>query len=97
MSASFDEPPSDSPRPSQPKPEVKDENIGAIFKIGGSTCLATCTCGLGLAFLIPPLMFAPYGVTPITGAFALIGLFLTVVGFVVGCYGWRVAEEGSRW
>ncbi|MFW9963363.1 MAG: hypothetical protein ACFFCX_07360 [Candidatus Sifarchaeia archaeon] len=97
MPASFDEPPPDKPRPPQPQQEVRDENLGRVFKIGGSSCLAACTCGLGLILLIPPLMFIPYGVNPITSTFVLFGLVLMVVGCYAGYYGWRVAEEGSKW
>jgi hypothetical protein len=98
MPASFDDPQSDRPKPPPPpQSEVKDENLGTVIKIGGSTFAATCLCGCGAIILIVPLMYLSYGFNPFTGFLALLGLVLSIIGFYVILYGWRAAEEGSKW
>ena len=97
MPASFDDPPADRPRPPPSQSEIKDENVGTLFKIGGSGCVAVCACGMGLVFFLPALMFLPYGVSPVSGVFGLIGLLCIAVGCYAGYYGWQAADEGSKW
>ena len=97
MPASFDDPPPDRPRSPPPEPKIKDENLGTLFKIGGSYCVASCFCGIGLIFLLPALMFVSFGASPLSGTFVLIGLVCAVIGCYVGYYGWQAASEGSKW
>jgi hypothetical protein len=94
---SFDDPPPDRPRPPPPHPEIRDENVGTIFKIGGSGCVAAVMCSCGGSFLIIPMIMLPYGINPFTGFFALVGLICAVIGCYAGYYGWQAAEEGSKW
>lgn len=93
----FDDPPPDRPRPPPPQPEIRDENVGTLFKIGGAGCVAACMCGMGVILLILPLLFAPFGFTAYMGFFSLIGLVCTVIGCYAGYYGWKAADEGSKW
>jgi len=97
MPASFDDPQSDRPRPPPPQSEVRDENLGTVLRIGGSTFAATCLCGCGAIFLIVPLMLLSYGFNPFAGFFVLIGLVCSAIGCYAIWYGWRAAEEGSKW
>ena len=97
MPASFDDPPPERSRPPPSQPEIKDENVGTILKMGGSGCIAVCMCGMGGVLLILPLMFAPFGLTAYMGFTALIGLVCTAIGCYAGYYGWRAADEGSKW
>ena len=97
MTASFDDTPQDRPIPPPHQPEVRDENLGTIAKIGGSTIAATCMCSCGAVFLIIPLMMLPYGINPFSGFFMLVGLIFAVIGCYAVYYGWKAAEEGSKW
>lgn len=97
MPASLENPPPDSPRPPPSQPEIKDENVGTIVEIGGSGCLAVCICGMGGMLLILPLMIAPFGLSVYMGFTVLIGLVCTVIGCYAAYYGWRAADEGSKW
>jgi len=99
MPAAFDEdqPPERQTPPLPYQGEIKDDNLGTIFKIGGSTMVATCLCGCGVAFLIIPLSMLAFYPNPYTGLFALLGLVLSAAGCYALYYGWQAAEEGSRW
>ena len=97
MPASFDDPPPDRPRPPPYQPEVRDENLGTLAKIGGSTFVATCMCGCGAVFLIVPMMMLPFGINPFSGLLLLVGLVFAAIGCYAGYYGWKAAEEGSKW
>jgi hypothetical protein len=97
MPASFEDSPSDDLRPPPPQPEIRDENVGTILKIGGTVCVAICLCGMGAILLILPMMFAPFGFSLYMGFTALIGLFFTVIGCYAGYYGWKAADDGSKW
>ena len=97
MPASFDDPPEDRPRPPPPQPEIKDENVGTVLKIGGSGCVAAFMCSCGAILLIVPMMMLPFGFNPFTWMFVLVGLICTVIGCYAGYYGWKAADEGSKW
>lgn len=97
MPASFDDPPPEISRTPQPQREIKDENVGTILKMGGAGCITVCMCGMGGVLLILPLMFAPFGLSIYIWFTALIGLVCTVIGCYSGYYGWRAADEGSKW
>jgi len=97
MPATFEDPSPDDLRPPQPQPEIRDENVGTIFKIGGAGCVAICMCGVGGILLILPLMLAPLGFSSYMGFTIMIGLVFTVIGCYAGYYGWRAADEGSKW
>ncbi|MFW9975761.1 MAG: hypothetical protein ACFFDQ_10870 [Candidatus Thorarchaeota archaeon] len=91
MPASFEDPPPDRPYP-PPQPGIRDENLGTIFKIGGSGCVALCTCTLGVAFLLPAAMMGYYG-----GFFVVVGLVCLGIGCYSVYYGWSAADKGSQW
>jgi hypothetical protein len=101
MPAAFDEdqPPERQPPPPPPpyQGEIRDDNLGTIFKIGGSTLVATCFCGCGAIFLIVPLSMLAWGFNPFGGLLILLGLGLSVVGCYALYYGWQAADEGSKW
>ena len=97
MPASFDDPPTDRPRPPPPQSEIKDENIGTLFKIGGSGCVAIFACSCGIAFLIIPMMMLPFGFGAGSGILAIIGLVCAAVGCYAVYYGWQAADESSKW
>ena len=99
MPASFEDPPPESEKPPPPpfQGEIKDDNLGTVLKIGGSTAVATCSCACGAIFLIVPLGFLSYGFSPFMGLFLLLGLVLSGVGCYAIYYGWHAAEEGSKW
>lgn len=97
MPATFEDPSPDDLTPPPSQPEIRDENVGTIIKIGGAGCVAICLCGMGSILLILPLMFAPFGFSYYMGFTAIIGLVCTAIGCYAGYYGWRAADEGSKW
>jgi hypothetical protein len=97
MSTSFEDTPPDDASPPIQQPEIRDENIGTLFKIGGAGCIALCACMTGFILLIPVLMFAPYGISTISAMFVIIGLTCMIVGWYAVYYGWKAAETGSKW
>lgn len=97
MPASFEDPSPDGLIPPPSQPEIRDENVGTIIKIGGAGCIAICLCGVGGILLIFPLMFAPFGFYYYLGSTVVIGLVCTVIGCYAGYYGWKAADEGSKW
>ena len=98
MPAAFEDPPPDSPRPPPPHQEVRDDDVGTVLKIGGSSCVAAFGCGCGVILLIVPMTLVPYyGFSPISGAFVLIGIVLAILGIYAIIYGWNAAEKGSQW
>jgi hypothetical protein len=86
MPASFEDPPPEYEKPPQPPPKLIDDDVTTIGKMIGAGCVAVCTCGIGLIFI----MF-PYGF------FGGIGLLLAGIGLYAIYYAWIVASKGSEW
>ena len=97
MSTSFEDTPPDEARPPIQQPEIRDENIGTVVKIGGSGCVALCSCMTGFILLMPVLMVARYGISALSAMFVIIGLTCMVIGWYAAYYGWKAAEAGSEW